>query len=102
VAEALIEHDELLADEIKRLIDEADARRVAKQVISEFEPLLQAGRNGNGSNGHALVNGHSNGKGALPAPRVDSSPLNSIEGTTPPLMENGNEPPQAIGDNPYL
>jgi hypothetical protein len=102
VAEALIERNELVAEEIKQLIDEADAHRVAKQVISEFKPLLEAGRNGNGSNGHALVNGNSNGKGALPAPRVDSSPLNSIEGTNFPLMEHGNEPPQAAGDNPYL
>jgi ATP-dependent Zn protease len=102
VAEALIERNELVAEEIKQLIDEADARRVARRVISEFEPLLQAGNNGKDSNGHALVNGHSNGKGALPAPRVDSSPLNSVEGTTSPLMENGNEPPQAAGDNPYL
>jgi len=102
VAEALIERSELVAEEIKQLIDEGDARRVAKRVISEFEPLLEAGRNGNGSNGHALVNGHSNGKGALPAPCVDSSPLNSVEGTNPPLMEHGNEPPQTAGDNPYL
>jgi ATP-dependent Zn protease len=101
VAEALIEHDELLADEIKRLIDEADARRVAKQVISEFEPLLLAGHNGNDSNGHTLVNGHSNGR-ALPAPHVANSPLNSVEGTASPLMEHGNEPPQVAGDNPYL
>jgi ATP-dependent Zn protease len=100
VAEALIERNELVAEEIKQLIDEADAHRVAKQVISEFKPLLEAGRNGNGSNGHALVNG--NGKGALPAPRVDSSPLNSIEGTDSPRMEHGNEPPQTAGDNPYL
>ncbi len=102
VAEALIERSELVAEEIKQLIDEADARHVARRVISEFEPLLEAGHNGNGSNGHALVNGHSNGKGALPAPRVDSSPLNSVEGTTSPLMEDGNEPPQAARDNPYL
>jgi cell division protease FtsH len=103
VAEALIERNELVAEEIKQLIDEADARRVAKRVISKFEPLLEAGHNGNGSNGHALVNGHSNGNGALPAPRVDSSPLhNSVEGTNTPLMEHGNEPPQATGDNPYL
>ncbi|GHO92639.1 ATPase [Reticulibacter mediterranei] len=102
VAEALIERNELVAEEIKQLIDEGDARRVARRVISEFEPLLEAGRNGNGSNGHALVNGHNNGKGALPAPRVDSSPLNSVEGTNSPLMEHDNEPPQATGDNPYL
>jgi cell division protease FtsH len=104
VSEALIERDELVAEEIKRLIDEADARRVAKQIISEFEPLLESGGNGNGNghNGHVLANGHSNGKRAIPAPRVDSSPLNSVEGTLSPHMEKGNEPPQATGDNPYM
>jgi ATP-dependent Zn protease len=105
VAEALIEHDELVAEDIKKLIDEADARRVAKQIINEFEPLLETGSsngNGNGRNGHVLANGHSNGKSALPAPRVDASPLNSVEGTISPRMEDGNQPPQAAGDNPYI
>ena len=54
VAEALIERDELVAEEIKHLIDEADARRVAKSVTREFEPLL--------GNGHSNGNGHRNGK----------------------------------------
>jgi cell division protease FtsH len=55
VAEALIERDELVADEIKQLIDEADARRVSKKVLSDFEAIL--------GNGDARGNGHSNGSG---------------------------------------
>ncbi|GHO43939.1 AAA family ATPase [Ktedonospora formicarum] len=35
IAEALIEQDELLADDIKRLIDEADARKVMAKITSE-------------------------------------------------------------------
>jgi cell division protease FtsH len=55
VAEALVEHDELVADDIKRLIDEADAHQVAKQIMSDFQPLLTSGSNG-----------HSNGDGTQP------------------------------------
>lgn len=83
VAEALIEREELVADEIKQLIDEADARRVMKTVISEFEPLLSTGSNGkshNGHDGYILANGQSNSKGALPAPHIESTPFN--EGTS--------------------
>jgi ATP-dependent Zn protease len=76
VAEALMEHEDLVADEIKSLIDEADARRVAKQIITEFEPLLEA-ESSNGHNGYALSNGKSNGS---TSPRtIKSSPLNSEE-----------------------
>ena len=57
VAEALIEQDELVADEIKQLIDEADARRVAKKVIYDFEALLGNG-NGNGNSNGKNGNGH--------------------------------------------
>jgi cell division protease FtsH len=70
VAEALIERDELVADEIKQLIDEADARKVTKEVLSDFEALL-----GNGKNGYALVGG--NGNGNVPSidwPNVGSNP----------------------------
>ncbi len=55
VAEALIEHDELVAEDIKRLIDEADARQVSKKIMGEFQPLLTSG-----------TNGHSNGDGTQP------------------------------------
>ncbi len=75
VAEALIEREELIADEIKQLIDEADARRVVKTVLSDFEPLLGTSNN---SNGYTLTNGH--GNGSLPTPRIESVPLN-FEGT---------------------
>src|SRR5207248_9016031 len=46
VAEALIEREELVAEDIKQLIDEADSRRVTKTVLSEFEPVLATGSNG--------------------------------------------------------
>ena len=36
VAEALIERDELIAEEIKELIDAADARKAVQTVLSEF------------------------------------------------------------------
>ena len=79
VAEALIERDELIADEIKALIDEADAKRVAKVVISDFEAVL-----GNGhSNGYALAgtsgNGDSNTRNTplIEGPRIDSAPSSS-------------------------
>ncbi|MFL5661057.1 MAG: AAA family ATPase, partial [Ktedonobacteraceae bacterium] len=59
IAEALIERDELVADQIKELIEEADARRVSRVVLSEFEPLLNNGNgnshtNGKNGNGYAL------------------------------------------------
>ncbi len=54
VSEALMEREELVADEIKQLIDEADAKRVAHAIFSDFEDLL-------GSNGSGNGNGHSNG-----------------------------------------
>jgi hypothetical protein len=80
VAEALIDREELVAEEIKQLIDEADARRVAKKVIDEFEPLLGASnghRNGNGKNGngHLLVGSSSgtSGQGTPIPPQTDST-----------------------------
>jgi len=70
VAEALIERDELVADDIKQLIDEADARRVTRLVMSEFEDVLGAGngnghKNGKNGNGHTLVGSASNGGASL-------------------------------------
>ena len=58
VAESLIERDELVADDIKQLIDEADARRVTRLVMSEFEEVLGNGnghKNGKNGNGHTQV-----------------------------------------------
>ena len=104
VAEALIERDELVADEIKQLVDEADARRVARTVFTEFEPLLGNGHhngnghsNGNGKNGHTLIgsasNGHGNGTAApAPASNIDSGGSGSAASnsafSTSPEMEN--------------
>jgi len=77
VAEALIERDELVAEEIKQLVDEADARRVNKVVISEFEPILGNGHS-NGD-GYALASSRGNGSSddghMIDAPRGDSQPL---------------------------
>jgi ATP-dependent Zn protease len=75
VAEALIQRDELVADEIKELIQNADAKSVTKAVFSEFTPFLEAGSNGNGS--HQNGNGHSNGGTYLNPPRIEAGPLNT-------------------------
>lgn len=103
IAEALIERDELVADEIKQLIDEADASHVNKIIISEFEELLGNGNghsNGKNGNGHVLagsLSNGSNGSGSLiEAPKVDSSSLpdvdtatNYIPGIQSPLDDDG-------------
>ncbi len=84
VAEALIEREELVAEDIKQLIDEADARRVAKTVLSEFEPLL--GTNSNGHSGATVTNAYGNGSST--GPRViDATPLNYESGTFPMLPD---------------
>lgn len=91
VSEALIEREELVSDEIKHLIDEADAGQVARAVLTEFEPLLSNnGQNGDGR--YALSNGHDNGTRSLPAPHIESTPLNSEISSTSPTAEH----------NPYL
>ena len=81
VAEALIERDELIADEIKALIDEADAKRVAKVVISDFESVLGNGHsNGKTGTGYALIGESGNGSGntsLIEGPRIDASPSSS-------------------------
>jgi len=77
VAETLIERDELVAEEIKQLIDEADAKRVLKTVLADFEVLAS---NGNGhtngtTNGYAMVgesnNGNGNDQTIVDAPKTD-------------------------------
>ena len=81
VAEALIERDELIADEIKALIDEADAKRVAKVVISDFEAVLGNGHsNGKAGTGYALIGESGNGSGntsLIEGPRIDASSSSS-------------------------
>jgi hypothetical protein len=85
VAEALIERDELVAEEIKHLIDEADARRVSKTVLADFEIVAS---NGNGhtngkTNGYALVSDHSNATDQpVDAPKADSTETSSPTGET--------------------
>jgi cell division protease FtsH len=81
VAEALIEKDELVSDEIIELIQEADARQVAKQVLSDFQPLLTGSSNGNG-------NGH-NGNGVSVPTRVIDSTATSVNQA--PRMEPGTD-----------
>jgi cell division protease FtsH len=66
LAEALIERDELVAEEIKELIAAADARKAIQTVLSEFTPLLEIGNNGHRE---ALANGHSKDTHSLPSPR---------------------------------
>jgi len=89
VAEALIERGELVADDIKQLIEEADAKRVTKMVFEEFEAMLGNG-NGhhNGSNGHdglALVGEEADGAPSGNLPAFDAaappliSPLDDVE-----------------------
>jgi len=89
VAEALIERDELIADEIKALIDEADAKRVAKVVISDFESVLGNGHsNGKTGTGYALIGESGNGSGntsLIEGPRVDGGPL--LSSSMPGSME---------------
>ena len=86
IAEALIERDELVAEEIKQLIDEADARRVTKAVLADFE-IIAGNGNGNGhtngkanGNGHALVGTPGNGSGQLiDAPKPESTEKFSLD-----------------------
>ncbi len=61
IAEALIERSELVADDIKKIIDDADAQQVRSIVLEEFQPLLgsQVGVDGNGNgNGHVVTHNH--------------------------------------------
>src|SRR2546421_5026077 len=101
VAEALIERDELIADEIKALIDEADAKRVAKVVISDFESVLGNGHsNGKTGTGYALIGESGNGSGntsLIEGPRIDAS--SSSSSFTPHSETSGLKLP-FTGDGP--
>lgn len=86
VAEALIERDELVAEDLKRLIDEADARRVTRLVMSEFEEVLGNGnghKNGNG-NGHTLIGSASASNGGS-----SDETTRTIESSVLPVDETG-------------
>ena len=76
IAEALIERDELVAEDIEQLIKEADARRVNRVVISDFEPMLGNGH-GNRKNGGYALAGRNGGNGdghLIEAPHIDAQP----------------------------
>jgi cell division protease FtsH len=82
VAETLIEHDELVAEEIKHLIDEADAKRVVRTVLADFEIVAS---NGNGhtngkTNGYAQVGDHSNGNDQL---LIEAPKTETVENISP-------------------
>ncbi|HEU5226730.1 MAG TPA: AAA family ATPase [Ktedonobacteraceae bacterium] len=106
VAEGLIERDELLAEDIKQLIDEADARKIARTIFDEFQPLLGAGTNGhnghNGSNGHTKI-GVGNGTGSLPEPHTTPSTPRNDEESTHFSRSLYNDPSYLIDENdPYM
>jgi ATP-dependent Zn protease len=108
VAEALIERNELVAEEIKQLIDEADAGKVAKEVLNDFEALLGSsngnGHNGysKGKNGYALVGGNGNGS----TPLIERPKAGSTPSTTPLSPSNEAEslerPFPKEGTLPYI
>jgi len=100
VSEALIEKDELVAEEIKALIDGADARQASKNIFKELTPLLEASSswNGNGNN-HSNGNGngsHNNGHGrsdeSIASPPISQMNLNiNVDGVhLPPLSYTEN------------
>ena len=110
VAEALIERDELVADDIKQLIDEADARRVTRLVMSEFEEVLGNGnghKNGNGKNGNGNGNGHTLIGSASNGGSFDETTY-TVESSILPVDETGggismNKPaPFSDNDGPTL
>jgi hypothetical protein len=73
-------------DQIKELIEEADARRVSRVVLSEFEPLLNNGNgnshtNGKNGNGYALVGEASDGSDGTPS--IESPVTNPA---SPPIL----------------
>lgn len=75
IAEMLIEKDELVAEEIKDLIDTADARKATRSVFSDFTPLLEVGYQS--SNFHNNGNGYMQGIGSLPQAQGARSALNN-------------------------
>ncbi len=86
VAEALMERDELVAEEIKQLIDEADAKRVARVIFEDFEDLLSSG---SGQNGHS--NGSGNGHTAVSGTGSASSPESPVGGSSAPFQSFNSE-----------
>ena len=75
-----------LVDRVKELIEEADARRVSRVVLNEFEPLLNNGNgnghtNGKNGNGYALVGEASDGGDGTPS--IESPRINPA---SPPIL----------------
>jgi len=100
IADSLMERDELVAEEIKQLIDEADAKRVTKVILKDFEAILGNSHNGNGhsngknGSGYALMGEGSNSSEGLPfidSPRLDSTSL--PPSLSPDIEVNGNSIP---------
>jgi len=101
VAEALIERNELVADEIKQLIDDADARRVSRVVISDFEPMLGNGHSNGKNGGYVLAAGRGNGSagsGHTTETPTDSQPL----GFTGDQTDNMQLPPTNSGPSFFV
>lgn len=101
VAEALIERGELVAEEIKQLIDEADAKKVTRSVMRDFEPLLTNGHS-NGKQG----NGNGNGSGKLIGTSYGSASLSQtasqgiVPGMDDATAKTDSAEPQFIQPNP--
>src|SRR5215472_9177183 len=89
VAETLIERDELVAEEIKQLIDEADAKRVLKTVLADFEVVANNG-NGhtNGTTNWYAMAGESNKGNGNDQIIVDAPKTDGIEQFAPIREEN--------------
>ncbi len=106
VAEALIERDELIAEEIEQLIKEADARRVNRVVISDFEPMLGNGHSNGKNGGYTLIGGRSNGSTGnghlIDAPKIDAQPQPLSDGPAQTsdmqVPPTGEGPPFLIGE----
>ena len=81
-----MERDELVAEEIKQLIDEADAKRVARVIFEDFEDLLSSG---SGQNGHS--NGSGNGHTAVSGTGSASSPESPVGGSSAPFQSFNSE-----------
>ena len=98
VAETLIERDELVAEDLKRIIDQADAHRVTRLIMSEFEDVLGNGhKNGNGKNGngHVLIGSASasNGDGSSDdTTRIVDSSISPSDGSTGNISMSSYDP----------
>ncbi len=98
VAEALIERDELVAEEIKQLIDEADVKRVTSKVLADFETILGNGsgngkgnghrKDGNGKKSYASAGERAHEDGSSSAGDVPGIDISPSQSSLPPHDEN--------------